>query len=264
MSLLIITLFGYLTFFSPSHFANDVLYSVGQKTDSLQYKTITFTKSAHPCAHCTVEVVFSYPRILEAGNTLVRDSINERIQRFINNPVYTGKKSKTPQQIFKKLVGDYRSLVKKFPNYPHGKWYLKRTARIIYQTNKYVSILIDENMFTGGAHPLHTRFYRSVDYQNGRKIKLRNIIKRNKMDSLLRISEQLFRKVRSLSPDSSLKKAGFWFKNGRFHLNNNFALTSKGIVFYFNPYKIAPYAWGPTQIKIPWSKLKGIVQNYYR
>jgi hypothetical protein len=34
-------------------------------------------------------------------------------------------------------------------------------------------------------------------------------------------------------------------------LNDNFALTATGIVFYYNPYEIAAYAAGPTLLELP-------------
>jgi hypothetical protein len=158
---------------------------------------------------------------------------------------------------------EYDSLIKKFPDYPHHKWYLNRTIKIISHTSSYISLKMEEIVFTGGAHPLSTRNYETINWNTGQKLNLHDIIKPRMIDSLLSISERIFRKTRSLSPETSLKKAGFWFKNGRFHLNNNFALTTKEVIFYFNPYEIAPYAWGPTRLIISRNKLKGILAAPY-
>ena len=229
------------------------------KTDSLQFKTIVFSRSARDCEKCNIEMKFSYPQITGAGNSGIRDSLNNRIRRYVLRSVYRGIKVSDPRQIYGHLVQEYDSLIKIFPDYPHHKWYLNRTVKIIAHTSTYISLEMEEDVFTGGAHPLSTRNYETFNENTGQKLSLHGIIKTGMMDTLLSISERIFRETRSLSPDTSLKKAGFWFKNGQFHLNNNFAITSKEVIFYFIPCEIAPYAWGPTLLKIPRNKLKDIV-----
>ena len=39
--------------------------------------------------------------------------------------------------------------------------------------------------------------------------------------------------------------------------------TEEGIVFYFNPYEIAPYAGGIVEYKIPYDSLKDVLNKNY-
>lgn len=42
--------------------------------------------------------------------------------------------------------------------------------------------------------------------------------------------------------------------------NNNFAITRDGLIYYFNPYEIAPYAAGVIQVRIPYEELRPILR----
>lgn len=79
---------------------------------------------------------------------------------------------------------------------------------------------------------------------------------------LNRIAEKEFRKVREMKPEESLEDAGFWFENNKFSLNDNFAITEEGLIFYFNSYKVAaPYAAGPTEIVLNYREFKHLIKE---
>jgi Protein of unknown function (DUF3298) len=61
--------------------------------------------------------------------------------------------------------------------------------------------------------------------------------------------------------DETYKEAGFWFKDNIFTLNNNFAITDQGILFYYNNYEIASYVYGPTKIFIPYDSIENLVKR---
>jgi hypothetical protein len=46
------------------------------RTDSLQFKTIVFSRSDRDCEKCNIEVKFSYPQITKAMNLEIRDTLN--------------------------------------------------------------------------------------------------------------------------------------------------------------------------------------------
>ena len=76
----------------------------------------------------------------------------------------------------------------------------------------------------------------------GSRLRFADVFNEELRDSLDRAIEPLFRMTRGVAPDSSLKAAGFWFEDERFHLNDNFAFTPGGMLWHFDPYEIAPYA----------------------
>ncbi len=42
--------------------------------------------------------------------------------------------------------------------------------------------------------------------------------------------------------------------------NNNFAITRDGLIYYFNPYEIAPYVAGIIQVRVPYEELRLILR----
>ena len=67
--------------------------------------------------------------------------------------------------------------------------------------------------------------------------------------------------MRRLPAGAELGAAGFWFEGGRFKLNENFAVTPTGLLFFFNDYEIAPHSFGATSISLPWSQVMPLIRT---
>jgi hypothetical protein len=113
--------------------------------------------------------------------------------------------------------------------------------------------------FTGGAHPNSLLIYTTVDLRSGRTLALTDIVDEGEEETLTMLAESLFRKIRMLGREVDLEEAGYWFADGKFQLNQNFAFRRDGLVFYFNAYETAPYAAGPTELLIPYDSLQGLL-----
>jgi len=78
---------------------------------------------------------------------------------------------------------------------------------------------------------------------------------------LTKIGEVEFRKVKELAAEADLGESGFWFENNEFYLNDNFLITDSSLVFYYNNYEITAYAFGPTELIIPMSKIASLLDD---
>ena len=103
--------------------------------------------------------------------------------------------------------------------------------------------------------------FRNYDLSNGDEITLDEIIPPDKQNQLTKIGEAEFRILKELSAEADLGQAGFWFENNKFYLNENFLITDSSLVFYYNNYEITAYAFGPTELIIPYSKIKTLVDD---
>lgn len=205
---------------------------------------------------------FHYPVIKSASGKVVADSLNTAIFSFINSSIIENGEPEAPDTLYKDLVDQYLDLQKRFPKYLL-EWNFNRSVDIIYQTHNVVSLRFNEHSFTGGAHPISNSYYDSFSLKNGKKLSLRDIFISNYRKPLTSLAEQVFRKQKGLSQDSSLAAAGYWFKNNSYTLSDNYALTHKGLLVYYNEYEIAPYYMGPTRIIIPFDKLKPLIKPEY-
>ena len=111
----------------------------------------------------------------------------------------------------------------------------------MYKANIF-SIDYTEYAFTGGAHPNTFVSFKNFNLNSGEEITFDELFSLEKQRDLTKI-------------------AGFWFENNEFSLNDNFLITEKGLVFYYNNYEITAYAFGPTELEIPYTKIKMLIDE---
>ncbi|RJP62127.1 MAG: DUF3298/DUF4163 domain-containing protein [Ignavibacteriales bacterium] len=133
--------------------------------------------------------------------------------------------------------------------------------KIDYNDNNILSLLKTLYTYTGGAHGSTSLTYLNFDLRSGAEIKLEDIFKDDYKTALDKLGEKPFRDYYNLKPDEDFEKAGFWFTDNKFSLNDNFGFNPEGIVFQYNQYEVAPYALGAASIIIPYKKLKEIVKE---
>lgn len=107
--------------------------------------------------------------------------------------------------------------------------------------------------YTGGAHGNYWDMYHLFDKKSGRILSLSDFI--NDIDALNRLALPYFREQNEIPDDITLEEYGFWFQGDAFEVNENFYFENGNIVFLFNPYEIAPYAGGTSELIIPLSDL---------
>ncbi len=123
-----------------------------------------------------------------------------------------------------------------------------------YGMNRYV--------FMGGAHGLSTSNYLNFNVKNGRKITETDLFINDyftKLSELIkvRIVEQSF-EDKSNEPILSLKDTDFW--EDAIKPNGNFYITDESINYVYNPYEIAPYYMGQTEVVLPFYRLIEILK----
>jgi len=208
--------------------------------------------SGTSCARVRIE----YLTLKEGAERPLRDSIDALLRLRMLHAGGDGPPYATFQALADSFIGDYRSLQRAFPDY-RTPWYLERRATALHDTAGYVSIAFSEDTYAGGAHPNTLTTYITLDLTTGQPVTLDELLTADGRDTLTAIAERVFRQRRGLAPGVPLDSAGFWFENSTFRLNDNFALGTDGLLFTFNPYEIAPYALGPTEIVLPYGELRG-------
>lgn len=127
----------------------------------------------------------------------------------------------------------------------------------VYGIERYVNM--------GGAHGLETRNYYNFDLKTGKLITENDLFKPNFKSGLSelikkRIVEQSKeeKEDKNTEPIISIEDTDFWTDSIK--PNGNFYITDEGINYVFNPYEIAPYYMGETEVTIPFSRLKGFLK----
>jgi len=205
-----------------------------------------------------VSVAFSWPRFTGAPGPAAVDSLNAFVHGTLVAPYVRASAYGSLDSLMDEFIGDYRRYRHDFPHAPGG-WYLKRTIDVVGDTASVVSLSLYEESFSGGAHQNAATRLLCFDNHTGSRLRLADLIAPTGRDSLERLGEAEFRRVRQLAPDAPLGAAGFWFKGNRFRLNDNFAVTRRGLEFLYNDYEIGPHALGPTRIDLDWDAVRGLI-----
>ena len=124
---------------------------------------------------------------------------------------------------------------------------------------------IERYIYMGGAHGLETRNYFNFDLKTGNLITEKDLFKSNYQAELseiikMRIVEESkeMNETKETEPILSLEDTDFW--SDSIKPNGNFYITDESINFVFNPYEIAPYYMGQTEVSIPFNRLKNILK----
>lgn len=123
-----------------------------------------------------------------------------------------------------------------------------------YGINRYV--------FMGGAHGLSTTNYLNFNLLNGQKITESDLFVDNYIPKLselikIRIVEQSL-EDKTKKPILNLDNTDFW--TDAIKPNGNFYITDESINYVYNPYEIAPYYMGQTEVVLPFYRLIEILR----
>ena len=111
---------------------------------------------------------------------------------------------------------------------------------IDYLSEKIASINKYFYEYTGGAHGIHEKVYKVYSLSDGERLKIEDIlINVNDSNLINKVKEKLL----------SMADKESYFNLDELSLeNNNFYITSKGLIFTWGIYEIAPYAMGDSEV----------------
>jgi hypothetical protein len=232
--------------------------------ENLTYEMVKYHKKSVGCdslrnENCA-EIKIEFPKISFPENKIVEEKINKTIVDFFSKDIMGGLESVDFNTLIDGFIQDYESFKKEFPDAPQS-WTVERTGEVKLNKANIFSIDYTEYVFTGGAHPNTFVSFKNFNLTNGEEITLDELISLENQNELTKIAEKEFRKLKKLNPDDDLGKAGFWFEDDEFSLNDNFLITDNSLIFYYNNYDITAYAFGPTELIVPYSEIKSLVSE---
>jgi len=193
------------------------------------------------------------------SNILARKSI-QRINSYLDSTTLASipSASVSVEESFRLFQKNYKEFKSDFPDAP-GCWQVELKGDTVMTTAKVLQYKLDHYAFTGGAHPNSFRSFHIFDLTSGEETDIKKFV--TDSVSLLKLVDKYFRKTESLAPGADLEKAGYFLLNNQFFIPSNYALTREGVLFYYNPYEIAPYARGVIQFVIPYSELENVIDK---
>ncbi|MFP5286682.1 MAG: DUF3298 domain-containing protein [Thermoanaerobaculia bacterium] len=226
----------------------------------LSWETRTLQRTESGCEEgACASVSLTYPEITAAPTGEAKRALNRFVREIVLAPAIGEEPAATPEALAEEVLEEAERFRREVPDAPGG-WALERTVKVVHHTPRVVSLEAAEYVFLGGAHPNSTVTYASFDPATGRRLALEDLILPGMEERLREIAEKRFREAREIPPERDLAEEGFEFEGGAFALNDNFAVLESGLVFYYNPYEIAAYVMGPTEVKLSREDVAEIVQ----
>ena len=214
-------------------------------------ETVTYAAEESECEgrDCTnIEVVI--PRLKsESGDTGIADKINRQVEEQFREMV----KARLPEPMnapwevmTEKFIEGFELFLMEFPD-SEQSWFLHLNgSKSQIRSGRYI-VHIDDHEYMGGAHPNAYVMLKTYDLGTGNAV---DVLDELNVEKLEAVAERHFRHARGLDPDSPLDDEGFLFPEGRFVLAENIALIGDTVWMIYNPYEVAAYSEGATELRI--------------
>jgi Protein of unknown function (DUF3298) len=126
-------------------------------------------------------------------------------------------------------------------------------------TEKIISVSVEAEGYTGGAHGYYAMALASYDLATGKSIPLTEAVRDTA--ALVPLLEKGFLAAKN-SDEPGGKLEEFLFPEFK-HLpvTPNYCIEKEGLRFYYNPYEVGPWAIGGTDILLSWEQLGGLADR---
>jgi hypothetical protein len=140
----------------------------------------------------------------------------------------------------------------------HSAFILRISPAESYQNEHIVSFAYQWMIYEGGAHPNSGTMCFVINKNTGAKVSYQSLIAGHEAE-FLSLAESEFRSQSGVKTNEEMYST-YSFKDNKFHLTDNYILTSEGIVFCYDPYEIAPYSFGHIKLALSYDKIKSLIK----
>lgn len=244
-------------------FALGLLHSSCQKSsnkysDTLIYEMQSLQRVYHNCnidSPDCAHISYTYP--LFTSPQPYADSLNNLVLTFFGVT-----KSTSLEKSQHTFMAEYEKFKKEFKDIEQS-WYSQTNVTVPFQTNNLVCVSVEMDDYTGGAHSMYSTIYSNYYKPKNEILTLHKLFSDSNLKKLLSIAETDFRTANELTIKANLDDAGYWFKDNKFHLSDNFVLTNDGATWLFNPYEVASYAQGTIELSVSKKELLPLLNPTY-
>lgn len=125
-----------------------------------------------------------------------------------------------------------------------------------------VVYLANIDYYEGGAHGINQLITMNFESKTGRQLTLQDIFATGYEQPLKDILLKALKAKTGCNTLTALRNKGYLYSMDIFP-SENFILGEETITFVYNPYEIAPYAVGSTELIIPYSDVDKLLKNSF-
>lgn len=225
----------------------------------------TYNLSEHASDSPTLKFDFSLS-LIECNDSNVANNINQAIAYTLFESTSNSIKEACDKFITQRkkeyldLLPEYiDSKANKMPAVWFYNYYIAN-SEVEKGYKGYINYTIMWEEFTGGAHP--SSFYTVLNFNpyTGEEIVLSDILKEEYEKPLTDILINNLAKQLQVEDIEGIKEKGYLYQDNSMFISNNFILDNEKIVFIYNRYEIAPYAFGDIMINVTYDELKNLLK----
>lgn len=200
----------------------------------------------------------SYPEITDEIPEEALSNINAHIAGFILDSEKPIKEFPNIQKQAEKLFNEYDEAYREYSR--TSTWLVDKNIKIVSKVGSLICLEFTESSYKGGAHPNSYTFYKTFDLIDGREVSMYELIDSTQIAALNTLRLDVLKEQKDdILPGENWKEFMFdeaFEENGEFYTNKNLRIGKDTFSFYYNSYDIAPYAFGPTDLKISIDQVK--------
>lgn len=186
----------------------------------------------------TLKVTVQYPELKGLESTDVENQLNSVFAKLAEAAIAEGKEAE------KNIIPEQTAAGIKAEVY--------FTYDVKYNSNGYLSIVFQDYVYSGGAHGLTVQSSHTYDLKTGKEYAIKDLFKSG-TDYVSIISAEVKKQMQegdmsyTLTPFEAIKP------------DQDYYLSNKGLVVYFQQYEYYPYAMGIPEFTIDYSEFSGLL-----
>lgn len=131
---------------------------------------------------------------------------------------------------------------------------------LLTATTQLLVYRFTRDYYTGGAHGYNYAKFINIDIEKGKVLSLNDLLIENYHKDLTDALKKQFEQ--DLEKDKAEGTYYDWWNVDGIAPSEDFYITSDGIVFYYAPYEIGPYAAGDREIKVPFTAIQHLLSDH--
>jgi hypothetical protein len=209
-----------------------------------------------PCVRISLDAI---PQLPDAVSAELKALIARDVGEVLYAPIDSDEKAQSKDLLMAEIQERFKEFTEPGLSDAPVDWELTRTATILFQNSDVITIDVRSEGFIGGAHGFNDRTLMSFGVASGKRLALKDLIEPASEPIFHKLVEDQFRRAREIPPAEALADAGYFIRAGEpMPVPDNFGITPGGLVIQYNPYEVAPYAYGATEIVVPLEAFEGV------
>ncbi len=130
---------------------------------------------------------------------------------------------------------------------------------VTFQESNFLCYQFKVYSYMGGAHGNTITANRVFDLSAQQAITLGNLFSGENISEVGVLLRQALAALNECESVEQLAQSGIFFSANDIEPTDNFLLDDNGLTWIYDPYEIAPYAYGPVTVSLSWKELVGLI-----